>query len=421
MEIQNNKYDCFSEIVGYTDIKKKLEVYIDVLKNSEKYLEVGASIPTGIIFFGYPGVGKTLMCKAFMNGLNRKQYIIRKNVGDNSFVDYLKKEVQDAIKNAPSVVLFDDIDKFANEDEMHCDASEYVCVQAMIDEARGKDVFFLATANSKGFLPFSLIRKGRFDETINIDLPSIKDATLIIEKVLSGMEHVDRIDYEEIAKLMDGGSVADLKSVINNARVQACFEGRNKVTMDDIVNKIIEDKYSSCESKSYSKESMETFAYHEASHAIISELLEEDSVSFVSTSGYSGEVAGVTALLKNDDYFYNIEYMENRILVLLAGKAGVETLLHHTDVGSVSDVNRAKSVATRFVIDYNYFGYSESDPSSPEVQKLVGAMIKIYYEKAKKLVSKNKNKITNLAQDLLKCNYILGKDLKKYLLIPEIA
>ena len=171
----------FENIIGYEHIKFELERIIDCINNKEKYEKLGVKIPKNILFFGMPGVGKTLFAKSFINSLNRNKYIIRKNKPDGEFVNEINKVITEAMSNTPSVVLLDDLDKFSNNDDDHQNSDEFVVVQTLIDECKDKDVYFIATANEINDMPESLIRPGRFANKIGFESPTLKDATLIIK------------------------------------------------------------------------------------------------------------------------------------------------------------------------------------------------------------------------------------------------
>ena len=161
----------FDKIIGYKDIKSELIRLCDMLKNEEKYSALGVTLSGGLLLCGVPGVGKTLMASCFIKESGRRAFICRKNKADGEFVNEIKKMFDKAAENAPSVILLDDMDKFANEDVNRKNAAEYVAVQSCIDEVKGKDVFVIATCNGTGNLPSSLLRSGRFDTIIAVNTP----------------------------------------------------------------------------------------------------------------------------------------------------------------------------------------------------------------------------------------------------------
>ena len=148
----------FDRIIGYEAIKKELEQISDVLRNPEEYKKLGVKAPRGLMLYGEPGVGKSLMASALIEASGLKAFTCRKDRPDGEFVNRITATFEAARKEAPSIVFLDDMDKFANGDEDHPDAEEYVTVQSCIDESRDKGVFVLATVNDICCLPRSLRR-----------------------------------------------------------------------------------------------------------------------------------------------------------------------------------------------------------------------------------------------------------------------
>ena len=171
---------AFDQIIGYENIKEELRWYCDILKYPKKYKALGVSGPSGLLLYGEPGVGKSLMAKCFITESGRKTYTIRKHLPNGDFIKEIKSIFDEATANTPSIVFLDDVDKFANCDYNHTDAEEYVTIQACMDECKGKDVFVIATANDENYLPESLRRKGRFDKELEVDIPTLKEAEEII-------------------------------------------------------------------------------------------------------------------------------------------------------------------------------------------------------------------------------------------------
>ena len=156
------KKELFKDIIGYNDEKKTLERIIDVLNNQDKYKKLGSSIPHGLFIYGPPGLGKTTFSKELLDNVeNRKTYIIRKIKSDGEFMNYMGDIFKQAKENQPSIVLLDDLDKFAEDDNTD-NCEEFVAVQSFIDDVRCDDVFVVATANDKNVLPKSLLRSGRY-------------------------------------------------------------------------------------------------------------------------------------------------------------------------------------------------------------------------------------------------------------------
>ncbi len=126
----------FDRVIGYDSIKRELSRIIDVIKNSEKYEALGVSMPQGVLLNGGPGIGKSLLAKCFMEATGRKSFIIRKDQPDGEFVNHIREIFEKAANDAPSVVLLDDMDKFANSDNYHRDTEEYVTIESCIDDVK---------------------------------------------------------------------------------------------------------------------------------------------------------------------------------------------------------------------------------------------------------------------------------------------
>jgi len=163
------------------------------IKKQRKIQRARRHACSGLLINGDPGVGKTLMANCFIKESGRKAFICRKNKPDGEFINELKKIFNEAAKNTPSIILLDDMDKFANEDDRHRNAEEYVTVQARIDEVKDKDVFVLATTNGTNYLPDSLLRAGRFDTTITVDVPDGCDAVDIVKYYLSTKKRLRKL------------------------------------------------------------------------------------------------------------------------------------------------------------------------------------------------------------------------------------
>jgi len=194
------------KVIGYEGIKREMYRILDVLKNPEQYNILGVNVPKGILLHGEPGIGKSLLARCFVAESHRPFYIIRKNKSDGEFVDHIRKVFREAAENAPSMILLDDLDKFANEDAFHTNAEEYVTVQACIDEVRDNEVFVIATVNDIHSLPGSLKRSGRFDKTFRMSFPKGKTAVKIISYYLSKKRFVKPLMRKKSQGFAAGGT-----------------------------------------------------------------------------------------------------------------------------------------------------------------------------------------------------------------------
>lgn len=412
----------FEKVIGYEPIKLVLERILDMIRNREKYDKLGAKLPSGILLSGKPGVGKTLIANSFIDASKLPVYLIRKDKPDGDFVKFIKQSFEDAKLNAPSIVFLDDMDKFANEDNFHCDAEEYVAIQACIDSVKGCDVFVIATVNRIGKLPTSLCRSGRFDKQINLNAPNGKDAAKIVEYYMKQKKFVSDIDSEEIAKMLNGGSCAVLETVINEASVLAGYAGKEKIEKEDLLRSAMCVIFGAPEiTEKRSPEIIRKTAYHEAGHVVVAELLEPESISLVSVLGHDGPTQGVTAYYQDDDkYFSSINYMKNRVKSLLAGKAATEIVYGEVDVGTNNDIHRAIGITERFVDHYCGFGFDKfefQEKSSNDLlsrkEMLVFSELEKYYQEAKKMLIANREFLDKVVEQLVKKETLTGKDLKE--------
>lgn len=398
----------FDKVIGYEDIKMELKRFCDVIRNPEKYKKMGVQSPRGILLHGDPGLGKSLMAKCFIAESGRTVITLRKDKPDGDFVNAIRKTFEKAKKEAPCIVFFDDMDKFANEDNMHRDAEEYVAVQAGIDDCKDIEVFVLATVNDKWSLPDSLIRAGRFDKVIGFKNPTGTDAIKIIQHFLEGKQTVGDVNAVEIARLIEGHSCAELESVINEAGIYAGYESRELIEQRDIVKACMRLLFGAPECTN-SKENpyARHVAVHEAGHAVLAEVLEPGSVNLVSICKFSGSAAGITKLRKTDYEEYSKELMENKVISVLGGKAATEMVYGIADVGCNSDMHEAFDTVTEFVDNICSLGFQtfEGNNSSGYLlemkDRLVSMEMERYYQMAKKLIATNRDFLDAMTEALM--------------------
>ena len=412
----------FNKVIGYEDVKIELERIVDMMINSEKYKELGVQTTRGLLLHGEPGVGKTLMAKCFIKASKRPAFTVRKDLPDGDFVKFIKNTFEKAKKEAPSIVFLDDMDKFANEDSHHRNAEEFVTIQSCIDECKDEEVFVLATTNDLDAIPRSLIRPGRFDKSIVIDNPEGEDAEKIIKHYLKKKKTGKDVDAKEVARLLNGRSCAALETVINEAGVYAGYENHKEVSMDDLVRAFMRVVYKAPEKLKFKDDKylLQT-AYHEAGHTIVAETLEPGSVPFVSVKPHEGGTQGFARIDNNDNYFEDKQFMENRVISLLAGKAATEVVYGVTDVGANSDIHRAFDIVQRFVDNYCTYGFntfegiSHKEPEYLEQTRatIVGYEMERYYQQAKKLIIENKEYLDSVAKELFDKKVLLASDVQR--------
>ena len=420
---KGTKMKEFDKVVGYKSVKLELERIIDMMINPDNYRSLGVKTTRGLLLYGEPGVGKTLMSKCFIEASKRKTFTLRKDTPDGDFVKMIKKTFDSAKEAAPSIVFLDDMDKFANEDSDHEDTEEYVTIQACIDDVKDYEVFVIATANNICKLPKSLLRAGRFDKNIEIENPKGEDVGEIVKYYLNSKVLSDDIDYKEIARLLDGKSCAALETVINEAGVYAGFEKHESISMNDIVRAFMRVVYDAPEAESYNYgKHLHSIAVHEAGHALVSEVLEPGSVTLATVKKHDGgSTGGFVSYQNDDDYFESMSYMENRVRACLAGKAATEVVYGQIDVGANSDLHRAFSIVGRFVDSYcGYgFGFWEGETDREESQvvanrkaQLIQTEMERYYQQTKRIIIENREFLDRLTEALVARKVLVYKDIQ---------
>ena len=407
----------FDKVIGYEEVKFELERLCDIMKHPKKYRDLGVSTPKGLLLQGEPGLGKTLMAKCFIEASGRKAICCRKDKPDGDFVNEIRKAFDEAKASAPSIVFLDDMDKFANEDERHRNAEEFVTIQSCIDDCRDAEVFVLATTNETHCLPNSLLRAGRFDKILDIKAPEYEDAVKIVRFYLNQKKFVSEVDVEEVTKILSGKSCAELETVINEAGIYAGFEGKKSIEMNDIIKACLRVIFHAPEVMSPDKDYLKEVAYHEAGHTVVQEILEPGSINLVSVASYSGDIGGITSYNNNKNYFKDINFMQNRVRCILGGKAATELVFGTTDTGAGHDLHRAYDITERFIDDYCSFDFSMflRQDSGAEIADrkdvAIGVEMGRFYAETKKILIDNREFLDKLAETLIEKKTLLQKDI----------
>ena len=410
----------FDKIIGYEDAKLELKRFCDVLKNPRKYEKLGVTMPSGILLYGRPGVGKTMMAKCFIAESGHKVFTLRKEKPDGDFVKEIKEVFEKAKAEAPAIVFLDDMDKYANEDRLHRDAEEYVSVQSCIDNCKGCNVFTIATVNHRFDLPDSLLRVGRFDKLIEMGIPKGKDAEKIIEFYLKSKSTVGDIDLEETARLLEQHTCAELESVVNEAGIYAGFDGRDKITQKDLIKACMRMIFDAPECIDISDTVLtRKMALHEAGHAVVAEILEPGSVSLVSICKYDGPAGGITKYKLSDAYDYSKELQEYAVMRGLGGKAATELVYGETDTGCTADLSEAYNIVSDFVDDHCAYGFdafvreNSSGYLLEKKDRMMAVEMDRYYARTKKILTENRTFLEKMTNDLMDKKTLTYRDIQK--------
>ena len=419
---QTKKASAFDKVIGYETIKKELFQICDMIHHKEKYKKIGASLPKGLILYGNPGLGKTLLSTAFIEESGIPSYTIRRNKGEGDFIAEIADTFAKAKENAPCIVFLDDLDKFANEDEKHRDAKEYVAVQAGIDDVAQQEVFVIATANDMDKLPESLVRSGRFDRTIEIEKPDEEDAEKIIKYYLSNKPVSPSVNFEDLSKMIRYSSCAELETILNEAAIIAAYSGNEQIEMNDLVSAVLRQQYDSPDEAFTVTDDDEArrTAIHEAGHLVCSEVLCPESVGLASIrpNGRSHGTGG---------FIYRCKDLRRRphfILVALASKAAVELYYaDHVAAGCSSDLKRAAGLLREGILESATSGFGMingqfrpgecSESLSARREAVVSALLEQYFLKSKDIMIKNRSFLEKIADELVQKGTLLYSDIHR--------
>lgn len=425
----------FDAIIGYDATKEELVRIADTLKHVERYRAFGVTSPRGLILYGEPGTGKTLMANCLIKASGRPAFICRRTDADNAFIDKMKGVFEEAEQNAPSIVLLDDMDKFANSDYQHRDAAEFVAVQSCIDNMRGKEVFVLATANENiKNLPDSLLRPGRFDRQICVEVPKGEDAVRIITNYLANKPVDDSLDSELVSSILVGHSCATLETVVNEADIIATYAKCDRITTEHMIEASMravfhvptECLYETDVVDLSSESTKSIVVWHEAGHAVMSELLVPGSIALVSAKSKSAKRNHSGFVVKDWQGTDNeLRADLNNMLVGLGGRAAVDVVFGVYDPGAEDDIKRVfqkfaellgKTCLHGFWLHSPSGGYFDTDDyddaSAITHQRQVAAesLMEHYYGKVKRTLIRNRAFLDKVATALAEQSYLTSKD-----------
>ncbi len=410
----------FDRIIGYEDVKKELIMCCDVLKNAEKYASLGVVLPRGILLNGMPGIGKTLMAMSFIEEVGWDSYTIRKDKSDGDFVNEIRETFEKARKSHKAIVFLDDMDKFANEDEKHPDAEEYVTIQSCIDESRDENVFVIATINEKKYLPKSLLRAGRFDKVFDINPPCDEDRIKLVKFFLDQKVVSEELDPDEVSRLTADLSIADVENAINEAGINAGFEARSCIERRDIIRSITRNLFEAPENIREESTDLEVVVVHELGHVITAEALEPGSVNIVSIESHSGCIGGITQIRSEKEKALSMEYAEHKAVWSLGGRAATEMVFGTPDMGSQEDIFQSYEVLEQMIRGEAGKGFellwrmgSAGSFMLDKAEIAIAHEMERCYQSAKKIIVEYRSLLDALTEELKEKKTLTYKDIQE--------
>jgi len=371
-EDSKKRKTVFSDVAGCREAKEELKEVVDFLKNPRKYLAMGARIPKGAMLIGPPGTGKTLLARAVAGEANVPFFHMSGSEFVEMFVGVGASRVRDlfakAKKAAPAIVFVDEIDAVGRQRGAGLggshDEREQTLNQILVEMdgfEQDTNVIVIAATNRPDVLDPALLRPGRFDRRIVLDLPDIDDRIAILKVHIKGKPLGQGIELREIAERTPGFSGADLANLVNEAAIAAARQGQKEVSQKDFLE-AIEKVLLGPERKSHvlNKKEKQITAYHEAGHALVAHILPHaDPVHKISIIS-RGLAAGYTLKLPSEDRkLHSKSEFLDELSVLLAGQIAEKEIFNELTTGAANDLREATRLARRLVMEY---GMSDLGP-----------------------------------------------------------
>lgn len=432
----------FSDVAANHESKQDMINLVNFLKNPKKYIEAGATMPKGVIFYGPPGTGKTLMAKAIAGEAGVPFFSISGSDFVEMYVGVGAKRVRElfkeAKKHAPCVIFIDEIDAVGGKRGYANSHSEREqTINALLNEMDGfngsEGILVIAATNRLEMLDDALIRPGRFDRHIAIELPDLKGRLEILQLYARNKKFADDVDLEQIAKTTIGFAGSDLKTLLNEATIIAVDNGRDYITRDDIdkaLYQMIMQGHAKEDREDRKEEEIELVAWHEAGHAVAAKLLTDKSVPKVTIVPSTSGAGGVTFITPDKMGLHSKEDLVNDIKINYAGRIAEYLLLgdeSKVTTGAASDIKQATKKIRAMIESYGMtdsFGMlnlNDLDVDGKLVVEEAKKMSKEIYEETLDLLSKNKHLVEAVAKALMEKETIEEKELDEILKANQIS
>ena len=440
----------FSDVEGVDEAENNLAEIVDYLHNPEKYREIGATMPKGVLLVGPPGTGKTMLAKAVAGEANVPFFSMSGSEFVEMFVGMGASKVRDlfrqAKEKAPCIVFIDEIDaigqKRSGGSQIGGNDEREQTLNQLLTEMDGFEgnsgVIILAATNRPESLDPALTRPGRFDRQVPVELPDLKGREAILKIHAKKIKTTGDIDYSVIARMASGASGAELANIVNEAALRAVRDNRKAATQEDF-EASIETVIAGYEKKSaiLSDKEKHIVAYHEIGHALVAAMQTHSApvqkITIIPrTSGALGYTLQVD---EGDHYLMSKEELENKIATLTGGRAAEELVFGSMTTGASNDIEQAtklaRSMVSRFgmsedfdmvamaTVQDKYLGgdtsFSCSDDTQTKIDAEVIALVRQQHEKASKILADNRAKLDELAKYLYEKESITGEEFMKIL------
>ena len=434
----------FDDVAGEEEAKENLTEIVEYLHNPEKYREVGANMPKGVLLVGPPGTGKTMLAKAVAGEANVPFFSMSGSEFVEMFVGMGASKVRDLFKQAkekaPCIVFIDEIDaigqkrsggQYGGNDEREQTLNQLLTEMDGFEGNNG--VIILAATNRPESLDPALTRPGRFDRRVPVELPDLKGREAILQVHAKKIKVAEDVDFNKIARMASGASGAELANIVNEAALRAVRDGRRFATQADL-EESIEVVIAGYQKKNaiMTDEEKKIVSYHEIGHALVAAMQTHSApvqkITIVPRT--SGALGYTMQIEEGNHYLMSKTEMENKIATLTGGRAAEEVVFHSVTTGASNDIEQATKLARAMITRYGmsddfdmvaletvnnqYLGGDASLACSAETQtkidQRVVELVKAQHEKAVNILTENRAKLDELAQYLYEKETITGEE-----------
>lgn len=443
----------FKKVAGVEEAKKELEEVVDFLKHPKKYRALGARTPKGVLLIGPSGVGKTLLAKAvageagvpFLSMAGSEFMEMLVGVGASRVRDLFDT----AKKMSPAIIFIDEIDAIGRTRGAGAigghDEREQTLNQILVEMDGfnpNDNVIVVAATNRPDVLDTALVRPGRFDRRVSLDLPDIADRKEIVAIHAQGKPFDKKVDWDKVSEMTVGFSGADLENMLNEAAILTARKDKKKIVMADIREAATKVKLGPERKRLQNEEERKMTAYHEAGHAVVSYLLPTtDPVQEVSIVSRGVALGYTMSRPTSDKYQQTKTELEEQIVMMLGGRAAEKIVFNELTAGAASDIERATRLARSMVVnlgmsrlgpvalgpmwekDLSGMMYNQPVQISDEMKSKIDAEIKYLvdnaYKKAEDLLRKNRKKMDDLVKRLVKVETVESVEFEKIMGIKK--
>src|SRR5690625_4359952 len=446
---QNKKKVRFDDVAGADEEKQELIEVVDFLKDHRRFDRIGARIPKGVLLVGPPGTGKTLIARAVAGEAGVPFFSISGSDFVEMFVGVGASRVRDlfenAKKNAPCIIFIDEIDAVGRQRGAGVggghDEREQTLNQLLVEMdgfGVNEGIIIIAATNRPDILDPALLRPGRFDRQITVDRPDVNGREAVLHVHARNKPLDDTVDLKTVAMRTPGFSGADLENLLNEAALVAARHDKKGIDMldvDEAIDRVIVGPAK--KSRVISKKERNIVAYHESGHTIIGMVLDDADTVHKVTIIPRGQAGGYAVMLPNEDrYFMTKPELFDKITGLLGGRVAEEIIFGEVSTGASNDFQRATSIAHKMITEYGmsdkigplqftsggggqvFLGrdiqneQTYSDAIAQEIDKEMQNFINYCYDRAKTILTENKDKLELVAQTLLEVETLDAKQIK---------